>query len=183
MVEHPPHVEGIPQTAPASTAEQQSVPIKMNSDEGPLLSGSIPPGTPLLPGTISQFPQEFNGSKSESDGSDGGGLDLDYGATSGDEEKAIELNHTEETLPLDNQPERTEPSIQAAQTEQNIQTPSGTIQSPVGKETIKPTIKPSGQNKKPPLTGKQSPSPGQFNPTGLSPTQWEKHKSMFTDVF
>jgi hypothetical protein len=33
-----------------------------------------------------------------------------------------------------------------------------------------------------PLTGKQSPLPGQFNPTGLSPTQWERQKSLFTDV-
>jgi hypothetical protein len=182
VIEHPPHVEGIPQIAPASTAEQQSAPIKMNSAEEPLLSGSIPPGTPLLPGTISQFPQEFNIGKSESDGSEGGGLDLDYDPTSSDEEKPIELNHTEETLPLDNQLERPEPGIQPAQAEQTIQPPSGTIQSPVGKETIKTTIKPSDQDQKSPLTGKQSPLPGQFNPTGLSPTQWERQKSMFADV-
>jgi hypothetical protein len=147
-----------------------------------LLSASIPPGTPLLPGTISQFPQEFNESKSESDGSDGSGLDLDYGATSSDEEKPAEIPTLEEALPLNSQPEYSEPNIQPVQAEQNIQTPSENIQPPVGKETIKRTIKPSGQDQKSPLTGKQSPLPGQFNPTGLSPTQWERQKSMFSDV-
>jgi hypothetical protein len=78
---HLPHEEGTQQSAPAPAAEQQSAAIMMTSTEGPLLSASIPPGTPLLPGTISQFPQEFNRSKSESDGSDGSGLDLDYDAT------------------------------------------------------------------------------------------------------
>jgi hypothetical protein len=141
---HLPHEEGTQQSAPAPAAEQQSAAIMMTSTGGPLLSGSIPPGTPLLPGTISQFPQEFNRSKSESDGSDGSGLDLDYGATSSDEEKPTELLPIEGTLPLNNQPERPEPSIQPAQAERNIQTPSGNIQPPVGKETVKTTIKPSG---------------------------------------
>jgi hypothetical protein len=183
VIAHFPHEEGIPQSAPAPAAEQQSAAIMMTSTEGPLLSGSIPPGTPLLPGTISLFLQKFNSSKSESDGSDGCGLDLDYGATSSDEEKPAELLLIEETLPLNNQPEHPDPSIQPVQAEQNIQTPSGNIQPPVGNETVKRTIKPSGQDQNSPLTGKQSPLPaGQFNPTGLSPTQWERQKSMFTDV-
>ncbi len=92
-------------------------------------------------------------------------MDLDYGATSSDEEKPAELLPLEETLPLNNQPERPEQSIQPAQAEQNIQTPSENIQPPVEKETDKRTIKPSGQNQNSPLTGKQSPLPAQFNPT------------------
>ncbi len=122
---------------------------------------------------------------SESDGADENGLDLDYGATSSEEEKQTDLLPSEETLPLNNQPVlttqinqpvQTEPTYQPAQTEQNIQTPSETIQPSVGKETNKRTINPAGQDQDPPLTGKQSPLSGQFNPTGLSPTQWERQK-------
>jgi hypothetical protein len=125
---HLPHEESTPQSAPAPAAEKQSAAIMMTSTEGPLLSASIPPGTPLLPGAISQFPQEFNRSKSESDGSDGSGLDLDYDATSSDEEKPAERPPFEETLPLNSQPEHPEPSIQPVQAEQNIQTPRENIQ-------------------------------------------------------
>jgi hypothetical protein len=117
---HLPHEEGTPQPAPAPAAEQQGTAIMMTSTEGPLLFASIPPGTPLRPGTISQFPQEFNESKSESDGSDGSGLDLDYGATSSDEEKPAELPTLEEALPLNSQPEHSEPNIQPVQAKQNI---------------------------------------------------------------
>jgi hypothetical protein len=129
-----------PTLAPA--VEQQRAPFTMTSSDGPLLSRSILPGTPLLPGTNTQFPQEFNSDKSESDGSGENGLDLGYGATSSEDEKPIEPLPREETSPLNNQPVQTvqinqpvhtEPTNQPVQTEQNIQTPSETIKPSVGK--------------------------------------------------
>jgi hypothetical protein len=44
-------------------------------------------------------------------------LDLDYGATSSDEENPTDLLPIEETLPLNNQPKRPEPTIQPVQAE------------------------------------------------------------------
>jgi hypothetical protein len=97
-------------------------------------------------------------------------------------EKTSSLNNQPVQTVQINQPVHTEPINQPVQAEKNIQTPSETIQPFVGKETNKRTINPAGQDQNPPLTGKQSPLSGQFNPTGLSPTQWERQKSLFTDL-
>jgi hypothetical protein len=78
VVTYLPNDEGKPQSAPAPAAEQQRAPLMMTSSEGPLLSHSILPGTPLLPETIPQFPQEFNTDKSGSDGSGENSLEVDY---------------------------------------------------------------------------------------------------------
>jgi hypothetical protein len=109
VITHLPNDECKPQSAPAPAAEQQRTPLMMTSSEGPLLSYSVLPGKPLLPGTISQFPQEFNPDKSESDGSGKNNLELDYDATSSEEEKQIEPEEkqieplpSEETPPLKN---------------------------------------------------------------------------------
>ncbi len=49
-------------------------------------------------------------------------------------------------------------------------------------EGNKKTINPSGQDENQILTDKQSKLGTPFNPTGLSPTQWERQKSIFSHV-
>ena len=51
--------------APAPAEKQQRDPTA--SIEGPLLSGLVPPDSPLLPGTVTKFPQEFNAEGTESE--------------------------------------------------------------------------------------------------------------------
>jgi hypothetical protein len=92
--------------APASALaeEQQGDPDPTTGLDGPILSGLIPPGTPLLPGTVTIIPQDFNPEGTESDrldeslGTDAGldptdrtygtdaGIELDYNGTSSEEE-------------------------------------------------------------------------------------------------
>ncbi len=79
--------------SPAPTAEQQRALLDpMTSSDGPLLSDSIPHGTPLLPGTVTKFPQDFNSKGSESDRSNksfgtDAKMELNYDGTSSEEEK------------------------------------------------------------------------------------------------
>ena len=54
--------------ARAPSEEQQRDP--MTSTDGPLLSDSTPTGLPVLPGTVTKFPQDFNAEGTESDRSD-----------------------------------------------------------------------------------------------------------------
>jgi hypothetical protein len=56
--------------APAPADKQQRDPDPETSLDGPILSGLIPPGTPLLPGTVTMIPQDFNLEGTESDRSD-----------------------------------------------------------------------------------------------------------------
>ncbi len=64
----PLHIVDVKSPAPAPAEDQQRNPT--TSTDGPLLSGSIPPGAPLLPGTVTAFPQDFSQEGTESDRSD-----------------------------------------------------------------------------------------------------------------
>jgi hypothetical protein len=110
--------------SPAPAAEQQRAPLAITSSDGPLLSRSIPHGTPLLPGTVTQFPQDFNSEGSESDRSNksfkiDAEMELNYNGTSNEDDKqtsddqpvrAESINHL-------NQPVHADQNIQLVPTE------------------------------------------------------------------
>jgi hypothetical protein len=120
-------------------------------------------------------------------------MELNYDGTSSEEEKP---NSNDQPVPTELinqniQPVSTEPINKNKQTDQNIQqaqatqisqTPKETIQHPHGRKTNKKAINPACQNDNQTLPGKRSTLGNPFNPTGLSPTQWERQKSMFTNV-
>ena len=93
---------------PSTEPEEAATRDPILSKDGPLISGLVPPGTPLLPGTNSQFPQEFIEVDSEADtsnpslGSPHVGSDtfsLDYDATSSDEEvKPVQVDNPTSSL-------------------------------------------------------------------------------------
>ena len=176
-------LRGVAEKAPAlDPAEEQQKDPTIGLD-GPILSGMNPSGAPLLPGTVTIIPQDFNLEGTESDrsdeslGTDAGldptyrsygtdaGIELDYNATSSEEENP---NSEDQPVPTEVinqsiQPNATEPinqNIQQNATElinQSIQ--------PVTTETI-------NQNLQPPythegnriLTDKQSTLGNPFNP-------------------
>ena len=110
----------------------------ITSSEGPLLSGSIPPGQPLLPGTVTKFPQEFNEEGTDSDRSDksigsDAGVDTTHSVGRFDDDDEVggdnDVNY--------NSTSSEESTLQSAPT---IQPPSeqlGTIQQPAS--TIQPS--------------------------------------------
>jgi hypothetical protein len=116
-----PRVEETP-PLPASGEQQQRDPH--TSTEGPLLSGLVPPGSLVTPGTVTKFPQDFNSEKVESDrsdpsiGSDTGvdptrrsfgsdaDMEVDYNGTSSDEESP-----TSKDQPMASEPKSTQPRI------------------------------------------------------------------------
>ena len=116
-------------SAPAPAEEQLKDPT--TSADGPLLSDSIPPGTPLLPGTVTTFPQDFNQEGTESDRSDlsigsNAGVDptsksfgsdadmeLDYNGTSSEEESPTSKDQPMTTEPKGTPPGLTEPINQS----------------------------------------------------------------------
>jgi hypothetical protein len=167
-------------SAPAPAEEQIRDP--MTSTEGPLLSGLVPPDSPLLPGTVTKFPQEFDAEGTESDRSDesigtDAGVDpthgsVDYNGTSSEEGSPSSEN---QPVTIDN---NQQPCAQPETTEL-------INQQPCAQEANKKTINPAGQDENQTLTDKQSTCPtleNPFNPTGLSPTQWERQKSIFSNV-
>ncbi len=134
--------------SPTPAEEQQRDP--MTSSERPLLSSLAPPGTPLLPGTVTTFPQDFNAEGTESDRSDASlgtdaGLDptnrsfgteaemeLDYDGTSSEEERPIPSDQSVPTEPINQsiQPMTTEPINQSIQPV-TVETSTKTFNPPV----------------------------------------------------
>jgi hypothetical protein len=168
------------------------------------------PGTPLVPGTVTTFPQDFNSEGTESDrleaslGTDAGldptdrsfgtdaDMELNYDGTSSEEEKSISSDQLVPAGPINQsiQPVTTEPinqSIQPVTTEpinQSIQpvtaeTINQNLQPPCAHEANKKAI---GQDENQILTDKKSTLGNPFNPTGLSLTQWERQKPIFSNV-
>jgi hypothetical protein len=196
-------------SAPDPAEEQTSDP--MTSSEGPLLSGSIPPEQPLLPGTVTKFPQDFNAESTESDRSDkslgtdtgidithgtssdgtssDGNIEVNYDGTSSDEQR---LSPENQQVPVEgNQPpcaqhtapEQINQSIQ--QINQSVQQINQDIQQPCAQGTNTKTINPAGQDENQTFSDKQSTCPtleNPINPTGLTPIQWEKQKSIYTNM-
>ena len=183
----------------------------ITSSEGPLLSGSIPPGRHLLPGTVTQFPQEFHEEGTESDRSDksirsdagvdathsvgrvddededGGDNAVNYNSTSSEEEIQQPAStiqpHSEQLETIQQSASTIQPHSEQLET---IQPPASTIQPPCEQEAVTNTINPPGQDEYQNLIDTQSTHPttleNQINPTGLTPTQWEKQKSIFSRV-
>ncbi len=114
--------------APAPAEKQQRDPT--TSIEGPLLSGLVPPDSPLLSGTVSKFPQDFNEEGTESDRSDeslgtDAGVDPTHSSFGSEADNEVNYNGTssdEERPSSENQPvlieNNQQPCAQPATTEQ-----------------------------------------------------------------
>jgi hypothetical protein len=185
--------------APAPAEEQQRNPT--TSIEGPLISGLVPPDSPLLSGTVTTFPQDFNAEGTESDrldaslGTNAGvdpthrsfgtdaDIELDYNGTSSEEEDPNSKDQPGPTKAINQniQPVSTEPINQSIQSVPD-ETINQNIQPPCAQEANKKAINPAGQDENQTLTDKQSTLGNPFKPTGLSHTQWERQKSIFSNV-
>jgi hypothetical protein len=104
--------------APAPTEEQQRDPT--TCIEGPLLSGLVPPNSTLLPGTVTEFPQDFNEEGAESDRSDES-LGTDAGVDPAQLTAALDLMETMRSITMgtSSDEQRLSPEIQPVPFEDN----------------------------------------------------------------
>ena len=172
-----------PARAPAEEQQRE----QMTSTDGPLLSESDRSDVSL--GSDAGVDPTNKSFGSDAD------VEVDYDGTSSEEGNQ---NPNVQPVPAETinhiiQPEMTSPINQNNQLDKpatinqsiqpvSIETNDQTIQPPPAHEAIKKTINPAGQNENQPMTDKQSTSGNPFNPTGLSPTQWERQKSIFSNV-
>ena len=172
-----------PARAPAEEQQRE----QMTSTDGPLLSESDRSDVSL--GSDAGVDPTNKSFGSDAD------VEVDYDGTSSEEGNQ---NPNVQPVPAETinhiiQPEMTSPINQNNQLDKpatinqsiqpvSIETNDQTIQPPPAHEAIKKTINPAGQNENQPMTDKQSTSGIPFNPTGLSPTQWERQKSIFSNV-